>query len=204
MSTRMAGLRQGDGCVSFTSLQSFHRGSGSGYLPEASMYACNSKAAGWGLKSQKQTPHTFKINLSQLPYLNYAAILGRACPDQTCAERLPRQVLFWSFGPLEVNLWWLYPGEGRAHPPPASPLIHCTASSLWLSPHLVVPAVPSEPRVFWAWLGWQVRPRNQRWAAQWVRPRSSKVREGVAEGATVPPGAILRNLSFLPGVKGRF
>ena len=138
-------------------------------------------------KSHRSRPHIHsKLTFPQLPYLNYAAVLGRARP-----ERLPRQVLSWRFGPQEVNLRWLYPGEGRAHPPPASPLIHCTANSLWPSPHLVVPAVPSEPRVFCAWLGWQARPRNQRRAAQWVRPRSSKVREGVADGATVPPGATL-------------
>ena len=37
MSSRRASLRQGDGCVSFTSLQ-FHRRSGSGNLPEAGHY----------------------------------------------------------------------------------------------------------------------------------------------------------------------
>lgn len=137
------------------------------------------------VKVTEADPAYFKINLSQLHCLNCPAILGRTCPDHTRAKRLPivlpRQFFSLSFGPQEVNLQCLYPREGRAHLPPASvrvlsrsrvqhptasPLIHCTANSLRPSPHLVLPAVPSEPRVLCVWLGWEARLRNQRCAAQ--------------------------------------
>ena len=124
------------------------------------------------VKVTEADPAYFKINLSRLHYLNCPAILGRTCPDHTCAKRLPivlpRPFFSLSFGPQEVNLQCLYPREGRAHLPPASvrvlsrswvqhpttsPLIHCTANSLRPSPGAPLSAQRAPSTLCVAWLG---------------------------------------------------
>ena len=140
MSTRMAGLRQGDGCVSFTSLQSFHRGWGSGSLPEASMYACNSKAAGWGLKSQKQTPQTFKINLSPVTLSQLCCRSWQGSSWKTAKTSLV--LAFWTTGSESpVTLPW-----GRACP--------STSCLTFNSLHCQLPVTVSTPG----------GPRSAQWA----------------------------------------